>query len=246
MTLSIAEGPTPLPPGSPRLPQTRGRSQRLDIDLSTIADSDLLNLIMGSQGRPAPEAVTDHLRRDGWLGLAAWDAAGLQTVLGLSGRSATMMAGVIEVSRRLGRCRRGTRPILTTPEQVSALLGHELELLPHEEFWCLPLDARSRLIGAPRIISRGDVDGTEAGPRAFFRQALTAGATSAIAVHNHPTGDPSPSPADRALTLRLVAAGRVIDLPVVDHVVIGDGGRYVSLRRETPELFRSPSCFPAS
>ena len=241
MTLSIAEGPTPPPPGLPRLPRTRGSSQRLALDLSTIADADLLHLVMGGRGRLLPEAMADQLRRDGWLGLAAWDAVGLQTAFGVSSRSATMVAGVIEVSRRLARSRRGARPLLQTPEQVSALLGNDLALLPHEELWCLPLDPRSRLIGPPRVVSRGDVDGTEAGPRAFLRLALIAGASSAIAVHNHPTGDPAPSAADRAVTLRLVAAGRAIDLPVVDHVVIGDGGRFVSLRRETPELFRGPS-----
>ena len=106
-----------------------------------------------------------------------------------------------------------------------------------DRLWCLPLDRQSRLIGAPRVVSKGDVDGTDAGPRAFFRAALTAGAVSAIAVHNHPSGDPSPSAADREVTRRLVQAGRTVDVALVDHLVLGLGA-YVSLRRDAGELFR--------
>ena len=114
----------------------------------------------------------------------------------------------------------------------------DLVLLQHEELYCLPLDPQSRLIGVPRRVSAGDVDGTDAGPRAFMRLALSAGATSCIAVHNHPTGDPTPSAADIAVTRRLAAAGRSIDVPLVDHVVLGDGGRFISLRQEEPGVFR--------
>jgi DNA repair protein RadC len=88
------------------------------------------------------------------------------------------------------------------------------------------------------VVSKGDVDGTDAGPRAFFRLALAAGATTCIAVHNHPGGDPTPSAADRAATSRLVAAGRTVDVALVDHLVLGAAGRWTSLRRKHPELFR--------
>jgi DNA repair protein RadC len=93
-----------------------------------------------------------------------------------------------------------------------------------------------RLIGAPRQITRGDVDHTDAGPRAFFRCALSVGAAQAIAVHNHPSGDATPSPADAAVTRRLVAAGRTLDLPLIDHVIVAAGG-FTSLRRAQPVLF---------
>jgi DNA repair protein RadC len=67
---------------------------------------------------------------------------------------------------------------------------------------------------------------------------LTAGATACIAVHNHPTGDPAPSPADLAVTVRLVAAGRTVDVRLVDHLIVGDQGRFVSIKRNHPECFR--------
>ena len=120
---------------------------------------------------------------------------------------------------------------------MDALAG-DLVALRQEEFWILPLDVQSRLIGEPRILSRGDVDGTEAGPSLVFRAALAAGAVSAIALHNHPSGEVEASAADRAVTRRLVAAGKVLDLPLVDHLIVGDGGRFTSLRRSEPDLFR--------
>ena len=110
--------------------------------------------------------------------------------------------------------------------------------LDHERFWCLPLDARCRLIGDPILVSAGDIAGTEAGPRTFYRGALRCGAHSAVAVHNHPTGDAGPSPEDRAITKRLVVGGKTLDISLSDHVVIGPGRAFYSLRREAPELFR--------
>jgi len=110
-----------------------------------------------------------------------------------------------------------------------------------EAMWCLPLDARSRLIGEPIQTSLGDIDGTDAGPRAFFRPALRRAAASVIAVHNHPSGEPDPSPADRAVTKRLAEAGRVVDVQLNDHVILGHGGRFTSLRRDCPHLFRDRS-----
>jgi DNA repair protein RadC len=118
------------------------------------------------------------------------------------------------------------------------MFGVSMIGLPEERLLLLPLDPQSRLIEEPLMVSKGDVDGCDAGPRAFFRMALGAGATSAIAVHNHPSGDVTPSAADQAVTRSLVAAGRLVEVPLVDHVVIGDGGRFTSLRRMSPDLFR--------
>lgn len=243
MSLHAAEGVpgavevTGESPGGTRPRQVHHPAGRDTRDVQSLPDADLLQVALGPRMRGCFKAVADLLARDGFLALAGWDATAMHHVLGFTPASATALAAVVEVGRRLARGRRGERPLMQTPEQVAHLLGSEMALLDHEEFWCLPLDARSRLIGNPRVVSRGDVDGTEAAPRAFFRHALLAGAVSAIAVHNHPTGDPLPSAADRAVTRGLVEAGRAVQLLLVDHIVIGDGGRFASLRREAPQLF---------
>ena len=94
--------------------------------------------------------------------------------------------------------------------------------------WILPLDAQHQLVGAgPTVITRGILNSSLVHPREVFIAAIASRAAAVILVHNHPSGDPTPSPDDRAVTDQLVAAGRVLDIPVFDHVIIGDG-RYTS------------------
>lgn len=91
-----------------------------------------------------------------------------------------------------------------------------------EVFWILALDARHQVIAdQPIIITTGLINSSLAHPREVFRAAIVAGASAIVLVHNHPSGDPTPSPDDFAVTDQLVSAGRVLDLPVHDHVVIG-------------------------
>ncbi len=218
----------------------RPREKALCSGIEALDDAELLALILRTG--PSEEGVLGLARRllhehDGLVGMASSDIIALTGSDGIGNAKATELAAAFEIGRRLRQAARRTRPSMKTPEEVVASIGADLLSKSHEEFWLLPLDVHSCLIGEPKSISRGDVDGTEAGPRLVFRAALAAGATSCIAAHNHPTGHVEPSAADRAVTRRLVAAGRVLDLPLVDHVIIGDGGRFTSLRRQEPQLF---------
>lgn len=97
-----------------------------------------------------------------------------------------------------------------------------------ESFWILPLDSQHRLIGAaPTVITRGILNSSLVHPREVFCAAIVASAAAVILSHNHPSGDPGPSSDDRLVTEQLVAAGRLLDIPVHDHVIIGRD-RYVS------------------
>ena len=187
-------------------------------------DASLLAAVLGGHSRRVREG-----------GLSLVEAVQRPEDLDLTPTQARRLHLVLELHRRLIDARKPVKPRLTDPEAVAELMAPRLSLLEHETFWALPLDCRNRLIGEPIQVSMGDVDGTDAGPRAFFRQALRRGAVSVIAVHNHPTGDPSPSPQDRGVTVRLAKAGRAVDVEVVDHLIIGTG--WISLRRDEPELF---------
>lgn len=225
-----------------RLPDgERPRERALRGDIADLDDGELLALLLrtGSGDEGVLELAQRLLHAHGGLvGLARLPVAELVELRGLGPAKAAEVAAAVELGRRLSQASLRERPELTAPEAVAALVAPLLAVLDHEEFWCLPLDARCRLIGEPRVVAQGDVDGTDAPPRAFCRLALRAGAVAAIAVHNHPSGDPAPSLADRDLTRRLAAACRTIDVPLRDHLVVGDGGRFCSLRRENPELFR--------
>jgi DNA repair protein RadC len=97
-----------------------------------------------------------------------------------------------------------------------------------ESFWLLPLDSQHRLAGAgPTVITRGILNSSLVHPREVFLAAIAASAAAVVLVHNHPSGDPTPSADDRLVTEQLVAAGRLLDIPVHDHVIVGRG-RYLS------------------
>jgi DNA repair protein RadC len=123
--------------------------------------------------------------------------------------------------------RTSTRPQILRAHDVWLLLKDKLEDARVEQFWVLALDARRRLI-ASTMEGKGSLDACEVHPRDIFRGLIEVGAHAAIFVHNHPSGDPTPSRADLELTVRLLAVGEICGIKVHDHVVIGADG-YVSI-----------------
>ena len=218
----------------------RPRERALAGDTAGLDDAELLALILRTGvGDEGVIEVAQRILNDcgGFIGLARLTPQEMLDIKGLGEAKVCELAAMVEVSRRLHAGSLRERPQLASPEAVAALCAPVMTALAHEEFWCLPLDARARLIGQPRTVGTGDVQGTDASPRAFYQLALRVDAVGAIAVHNHPTGDPSPSAADAAVTRALMAAGRAIGIALHDHLIIGDGGRFVSLRRDQPHLF---------
>jgi DNA repair protein RadC len=118
-------------------------------------------------------------------------------------------------------------PKIRGPVDVFALMGPELALEEVESVIVLSLDTQSRCRDRT-VVSRGTLDSSLLHPREVFRVAISRGAASIILVHNHPSGDPSPSAEDRVVTRQMVAAGKLLDIPVHDHVILA-GDRWVSL-----------------
>ncbi len=223
----------------------RPREKALERGIDALGDAELLAVLLrtGTAGEGVLELAQRLLAEHGGLvGLARLPPEVLAELPGLGEAKAVELAAACTMGVRIASAAREVRPQLKTPEEVAAyvveVLSPALLRLAHEELWCLPLDPQCRLLGRPRTVTRGDVDGVDAGPRAFLRTALAAGAVQVIAVHNHPGGDPAPSAADRAVTRRLVEAGRAIDVPLRDHLIVGGNGRFTSLFREDPGLFR--------
>ena len=196
-------------------------------------------LVRPRQGDPdLLRRIRDVLdREDGLLGIAHATPAMLREA-GLPPAVAQRLAAACELGRRVAVAKRRARPSCRSPEEAVTLMAPEIAARPNEELWVLPLDPRLGLISQARMISRGSPSGTEADPAVIMRTVLSAGASSFILVHQHPSGDPSPSADDRAITTRIAGAGRLLGVPLRDHIVIGDGGRFISLRRENPDLFR--------
>lgn len=125
---------------------------------------------------------------------------------------------------------------LTKPEEVFEFIRPYFHGLAVEQLFLIALDARCLPISEPIVLSRGDIDGTECGVRLVLRSALIAGAKSFVMVHNHPSGDPSPSDADRRVTRTIAKGSKLVDCDMVDHVVVG-GSSFASIRRSNPELW---------
>jgi DNA repair protein RadC len=158
--------------------------------------------------------------------LAARPGPELLKTSGVGEAKAARLLAAFELAARLGREGRPAAPRIREPGDVARLVGDRLRDLPVEEFHLLALDTRSRVL-RDVLVTRGLLDSSLVHPREVFRAAIAEAAAGIILVHNHPSGDPTPSPEDRAVTRQLVAAGQLLDLPVYDHVIIA-GDRFTS------------------
>ena len=140
------------------------------------------------------------------------------------------------VAVRLVHASAADAPVVAGPEDLLAVVRPLLELQAQEVMVAVALDARHRPIAVAEI-GRGTVCTVPCDPRVVFQVALLANAAAVAIAHNHPSGVCTPSPDDRALTLRLVRAGEIMGIPVLDHLIVGAGGRHASLRALYPDLF---------
>jgi len=148
--------------------------------------------------------------------------------LGLAPAGAARLAAAFELGRRVEAARRPPRPALRSPERVHRLLQPRLRGLVRETFLVLLLDGKHRLEQV-QTVSVGTLTSSLVHPREVFAPALVARAAALIAVHNHPSGDVEPSADDLEVTRRLIAAGRLVGVPLLDHVIVTDEA-YLSLR----------------
>jgi len=159
-------------------------------------------------------------------GLAARPSAELLRMRGVGPAKAARLLAAFELATRLTQESRPPVPRIREPADVSRLMGPRLRDLPVEEFHLLALDSQSQVL-RDVLITRGLLNSSLVHPREVFRAAIAEAAAGIIVVHNHPSGDPTPSAEDRAVTRQLAEAGRLLDLPVYDHVIVA-GDRFVS------------------
>lgn len=191
---------------------------------------ELLAILLGTGGggRSALELANSLLEpADGSIRrLAARPAGELLRLPGVGPAKGARLLAALELGTRLGREARPASPKIRAPEDVVRIVGPRLRDLAVEEFHLLALDTQSQ-VTRDVLITRGLLNSSLVHPREVFRAAIAEAAAGIILVHNHPSGDPTPSPDDRAITRQLVAAGELLDLPVYDHVIVA-GDRFVS------------------
>jgi DNA repair protein RadC len=195
-----------------------------------LADAELLALQLGSgtRGKTAIDVAREVLATYGSLAdLAGCEAAELARVHGIGRAKAARLAATFELSRRLRARAPATRVVLSGPAEVYAAFGPLMEDLHREVFRIALLDAQNGLL-RDRVISEGTLSASLVHPREVFKPAILESAASVILLHNHPSGDPTPSREDIRLTRQLVECAQLLDLRIHDHVIVGRG-RYVSL-----------------
>ena len=219
-TLSIRELPR----------SERPRERLVALGASALSTAELLALLVGTGRTGASALDVGHLLLGSTAGslrrMAMQPVASLTSTSGIGMARAVTVHAALELGRRLSAETREDGAPIRSPRDVARLFAPRLEDLPVEEFHVAVLDAQHRL-ERDITVTRGILTSSLVHPREVFREAIAERAAAVILVHNHPSGDPTPSADDRQVTEQLVAAGKLLDIPVHDHVIIGRA-RYTS------------------
>lgn len=208
----------------------RPRERMISLGASALSSTELLAVLLGSGGAGHSALQLGHALLASTGGsfrrMARQPVATLTATSGVGIARAVTVHAALEIGRRLACEVVDDGAPLRSPRDVALLFSPRLEDLPVEEFHVAILDAQHRL-ERDVTITRGTLTSSLVHPREVFREAIAERAAAVILVHNHPSGDPTPSNEDREITAQMVAAGKLLDIPVHDHIVIGRG-RYAS------------------
>ncbi|HEX6927464.1 MAG TPA: DNA repair protein RadC [Longimicrobiaceae bacterium] len=218
----------------------RPRERLMELGAAALASRELLAILVdtgtaGGNGRPARSAIdlaAEMLREfeeEGGGALRRLGAASPSEICRIPGigvAKAARIAAAFELGRRAAREIRPERERIRNAADVYEQVRLRMRDLRHEEFHVLLLNTQNMVL-RHLPITRGTLDASLVHPREVFRAAIAEAAASVIVIHNHPSGDPTPSAEDRVVTRQLVEAGRLVGIEVLDHVVVGEG-RYVS------------------
>ncbi|MFN2351007.1 MAG: DNA repair protein RadC [Kiritimatiellia bacterium] len=204
-------------------PNQRPRELLERFGVAAVQDEVLLAIILrsGISGANVLELARKLLQDYGSLTeMAAASERDLRRP-GIGPVKAQILKAALELGRRLSEETITATPYIRTPANAAALLRPRAQGLKHETFWVLLLNSKNRLQGKPLDISRGLLDASLVHPREVFRSAIREASAAVILAHNHPSGDPSPSPEDLRITRQLVDAGRLLSIRVLDHIILG-------------------------
>jgi DNA repair protein RadC len=212
-------------------PDDRPREKLLRHGAPALGDNELVALVLGSgcRGTGALALANEVLTTRGGLhGLARSTCDDLARLAGVGYAKAAQIVAALELGRRTLTHAPSARIQLRTPHEAAAYLMPAFGSRPVEQFGVVLLDTKHRVLRTS-VLAIGTLNSTVVQPRDVFREAALGGAAAIVVFHNHPSGEPSPSPDDVELTRRLAAAGTLMGIDVVDHIILGDV-RYCSFK----------------
>ncbi|KJS12344.1 MAG: hypothetical protein JL56_14710 [Desulfotomaculum sp. BICA1-6] len=202
----------------------RPRERLLNEGPQFLSDIELLAIMLrtGSADASAMDLATGLLGHFGGLRqLLDASTEELSAFKGVGPAKVAQIKAALELGRRVAITTAWDRPSIKSPENAAALVMEEMRHLDREHFWALLLNAKNQVL-AREVISIGTLNFSAIHPRELFKAAIKRSAAGVILVHNHPSGDPTPSRQDIEATTRLVEAGNIIGIDVLDHLVVGD------------------------
>ena len=210
----------------------RERLQKFGAEALSVPELLALILGRGTSGESLMVTAQRLLSKFGNLkGIAGASIEELSEVRGIGLAKASQLKAAFELNNRLeSHIDTGNKTVVKTPEEVISVVRGKLKNKKREHFLALFLDTRNQLIKMTEV-SVGSLDTSIVHPREVFKEAIAASAAAVIFAHNHPSGDPTASQDDIKLTKRLVSAGEIVGIDVLDHLIIGDN-EFVSLKRE--------------
>ena len=203
--------------------QDRPRERLVREGADALSNAELIAILLrtGLKGYSAIHIAQQLLAKFGTLdGLARAPLEELRQVKGVGRDKAVTLKAAFTLARKMAAEMRAEAPLLDTPERIADLLREESRQQEVEQFRVVLLNTRRRLIGL-ETISQGTLDTLLVHPREVFKRAIAANASAVVLVHNHPSGDPTPSEADIKVTRDLIRAGQLLKIEVLDHVIIG-------------------------
>ncbi|NLM98193.1 MAG: DNA repair protein RadC [Halanaerobiaceae bacterium] len=211
----------------------RPREKLIKFGAESLTDAELLAIIIraGNKKRTAVELSQDIINHYGGIkALNYLDVEEMKKVKGIGDAKAVQVKAAVELGRRLASLNHEKKNIVKSPGDVAQLLMPGFRYLTQEVFKIILLDIKNQLIAMP-VISKGGLSSSIVHPREVFKEAIKHSSAAIILAHNHPSGIPEPSRDDLKITKKLVDAGEIIGIEVLDHIIIGDG-IYVSLKEK--------------
>ena len=213
--------------------EERPRERLLKKGSKFLSTAELLALIIstGSRKRTAVELAKDLLSNFGGLkGIIDLSCEELKEIKGIGTAKAAKISAAVELAGRITALQDEKRDMINSPIKAVELLSSEMRFLKQEVLKAVLLNVKNRVIAVPEI-SRGGLSSSIVHPREVFREAIRRSSAAVILVHNHPSGDPTPSADDLNITKKLVQSGEIIGIKVVDHIIIA-GDKYTSFKEE--------------
>ncbi len=189
--------------------------------------AELLQVVLSAGDEPIGFELVSEYKSLGTIARAG--LIELQTFNGIGQQRAARLQATFELGKRLAKELPTDRPQVRSPSEIAQLFMPEMSLLEQEQMRILLLDTKNRVAGIVTAY-QGSVHTTVIRIAELFREAIRRNVPSIALVHNHPSGDATPSPEDCSITREVVKAGALLDIEIIDHIVIGDHGRFVSLK----------------